>query len=493
MGSFKRDAEGSMMAKPLHPVDAAWYHLDSRENPAVVTALALTRRPLDFAAVRERFLHRVARIDRFHSRVVETGLPWPTPHWVPAEDFDLDQHLHRVVLPAPGDDAALARLVEDLSNEPLPRELPLWQAHVIEGRANRGSGLLLRYHHCIGDGMAMMNLAERLFDHQAHPTAEPIDEEEIPVAPEPAPSMLQSAFSGFERSARELRQLAREAWDTATDPAAAMQAASLIARGAGALVQELLQPADPPSPFKGVFEMRQRIAWSRPLPIATFKAIGEPMNAKVNDVLVAALGGALRAYLKQRGGLPAQSSLRAMVPVNLRPPSHAHRMGNEFGVVILPLPIHETTPLRRLAAAKAQMDVLKHTPEAAAMHFLFDLFGRGPKPLEDLAQTWFGSKASLVLTNVAGPRKPMYLAGVAVDQMMFWVPHPGDEMGMGASILSYHRNAVLGLLCDARLVPDPESITAAFEHEVDTLQAQLKAGEARRAALRERASGRHHA
>jgi hypothetical protein len=112
------------------------------------------------------------------------------------------------------------------------------------------------------------------------------------------------------------------------------------------------------------------------------------------------------------------------------------------------------------------MDKLKRSPQAMAMQLLLDVFGRGPKALEDVACMLFGSKASMVMTNVAGPREPMRLAGVPVERMMFCVPHPGTELGMGISIFSYRGQATLTIVADAGLVPDPQSITLAFDREI---------------------------
>ncbi|HET7794101.1 MAG TPA: WS/DGAT domain-containing protein, partial [Rhizobacter sp.] len=235
------------------------------------------------------------------------------------------------------------------------------------------------------------------------------------------------------------------------------------------LATVLLKPSDPPSPFKGRFAAGQRVAWSRPVSIADAKAIGAPVGAKVNDVLVAAAAGALRRYLLRRGTDMQRTTLRAMVPVNLRPADRMGLLGNAFGLVTLDLPVSAPGAARRLAQTKARMDALKRSPQALAMQLLFDLFGRGPKALEDVASMVFGSKASLVLTNVAGPRAAVRLAGVPVERMMFCVPHPGDELGMGISIFSYRGLATLTVMADAGLVPDPHTIARAFNQEFAVL------------------------
>ena len=209
------------------------------------------------------------------------------------------------------------------------------------------------------------------------------------------------------------------------------------------------------------------------------KAIGTPSGAKVNDVLVAGMTGALRAYLKRRGVDVDHTTVRAMVPVDLRPPERAGKLGNEFGLVVLDLAVASSDSMDRLTTTKARMDALKRSPEAVAILVLFDLFGRGPKPLGDVANQIFSSKASVVMTNVVGPKKTLYLAGVPIDRMMFWVPHPGTQLGMGISILSYRGMASLAIIADAHLVPDPEAITARFNREFAQMLRRAKAGAVR--------------
>jgi WS/DGAT/MGAT family acyltransferase len=195
------------------------------------------------------------------------------------------------------------------------------------------------------------------------------------------------------------------------------------------------------------------------------KAIGAPSGAKINDVLVAGMTGALRAYLRKRGVDVNHTTVRAMVPVDLRPPGRGLELGNEFGLVVLELAVRSREAFARLRLTKARMDALKRSPEPVAIMALFNLFGRAPKAVEDFAVNLFGSKASVVMTNVAGPRQTLYLAGVPIDRFMFWVPHPGRQLGMGISILSYKGHATLAVIADAGLVPDPEAITAGFNRE----------------------------
>jgi len=220
------------------------------------------------------------------------------------------------------------------------------------------------------------------------------------------------------------------------------------------------------------------------LPLDDFKAIGKAYGATVNDVLVAVTTGALRRYLERRGEPTSGVAIRASVPVNLRPLADAHRLGNAFGLVFLTLPIGIADPGRRLRAIKKEMDGLKKSPEAVVAFGVLTLMGLAPLEVEQLGLRFFGSKASAVLTNVPGPKAPLYLAGRKIDKVMFWVPQSG-HLGLGISILSYAGGVMLGIATDAGLVPDPERIVENFKVEFESMR---KASRAARAPARGRAA-----
>ena len=453
-----------MATHPMAPVDAAWYHIDGPVNFAMVTGILLTRRPLSFEKVKAVFCQRLARFDRFRQRVVEQGFPVAVPHWEDMPDFDIGQQLHHSGLPEPRDRVALATLIGELASTPLDHARPLWDAHVIDD-VDGGSGLIMRIHHCIADGTAAMVVFRDLFDTTRNaPIAKRLEGEEEKSVEQGA-GLLASAFSAMGQTARRAVDTVQATLAAAAHPQQLLDKARLAVAGAGTLVSELLKRADPASPLKGEFGLQKRVAWSEPVALADVKVIGAPLGAKVNDVLVAAMTGALRAYLRRRGCDVNDMTVRAMVPVDLRPPERAQDLGNEFGLVILELAIQSRAATTRLQLTKARMDALKRSAEPLAILALFDLFGRVPKAIEDFAVDLFGSKASLVMTNVAGPQQPLFMAGVPIERLMFWVPHPGRQLGMGISIMSYNGQATLAVVADAHLVPDPEAITAEFHRE----------------------------
>lgn len=462
---------------PMAPVDAGWFHMDGRTNLAIVTGVTLTRERIDVARVKEIFRTRILTFERFRQRVIERGMPLPTPHWEEDPDFDLDDHIHHIALPAPGDEVALMELVSDLASTPLDYRRPLWQVHVVDGVHVGGTGadggaFVLRFHHCVGDGTAMMAVAQLLFD--AQPEAAP---QVLPKRPKPLRAgMLDRFFRPAQQAMEQASHLAGSAVYGATDllfhPSHVFDLAQLAARSAGVAVGTLFKTPDPSSPLKGKLGVRKRVAWSAPIALEEVKAVGRAADAKVNDVLVAAIAGALRDYFDAHKAPVEGVTIRAVVPVDLRPSGEGARLGNRFGLVFLDLPIGVPERRERLRRTKAGMDAIKRSPEAPVFMGIIGIFGRTPKPVEDIALDIFGSKATLVLTNVAGPRQPLFLVGATVERIMFWVPHPAD-LGMGVAIFSYNGQVTVAVVADAGLVPDPETITAAFEAEFAAMRSAM--------------------
>lgn len=471
----------------MTPVDAAWFHIDGPANSAVIVSIAITARPLDFDKVKAIYAERLSGIDRLRSRVVERGFPLASPRWEEMPDFEIAQQLHHIALPSPGGKAALAALVSDLASTPLDRSRPLWDVHVVDG-VDGGSAVITRMHHCIADGTATLAIARVLYDDAPRPRR---SRAAARKKADLESGLLERVFAPALAAVEDVRSLAAAAVDAARHPEQVLKTAGLVLAGAGTLVADLLRMPDPQSPLKGEFRLGKAVAWSEPVSIDDVKVIGAPFGAKVNDVLVAGMTGALRAYLRRRGVDVDHTTLRAMVPVDLRPPERAAELGNEFGLVILDLAIGSKDALSRLRRTKAHMDELKRSPEAIAILALLNLFGRVPKAIEDVAVQLFGSKASVVMTNVAGPRETLYLAGVPLERVMFWVPHPGKELGMGISILSYRGAATLAVIADAHLVPDPERITDRFNREFATMLAAVKRRQARSVAAKPTAPKRH--
>jgi WS/DGAT/MGAT family acyltransferase len=414
--------------EPLSHVDAAWLRMDDPTNTMVITNLITFDDPIDFGEIEALFRDRVLAERRFRQRVVAPRLE--TPHWEDVASVDLKWHLHRVALPDPGGDQELFDLVSELGSTPLSRDQPLWQAHVVE-RYHGGGAIIVRLHHCIGDGVALVGMLLGLTD-EGHGMVTP----EVGLLPE--------------RPTRLVDQV------------------RLVASQATTLGRLLLLSSDPPSPLKGPLGPRKRLICSRPVPLALVKTIAAALGGTVNDVLVGALAGALRRYLVQRGA-PAGREPRAMVPMYLRGRTERGELGNHFGLVFLQLPLDAEDPTARVRITRERMDAIKKSPEAQVSLGVLAGLGVAADEIEQIAIDLFTRKATVMITNVAGPPARLHLVGKSVSSMVVWAPVSG-HLGLGISFLSYAGALRVGVKADAGLVPDPEVLLEAFDAELEALR-----------------------
>jgi diacylglycerol O-acyltransferase / wax synthase len=440
----------------MSSVDAAWLGMEDPTNLMMVTGVLMLDGKVDIRRLRVLLDKRLAPFGRFHQRVVWPRTRASLPHWQEEARFNIDNHVSHIALPAPGGDKALRELVSEQMSSPLDMTKPLWHIHLIDGYGG-GSVVLARIHHSIADGMALVRVMLSLTD--ASPTARPVRlrGEKTNVAG-PLDWLPAAVGRGIAAGQRLL-----------DNPAKVGDYARLGAEGAYRLGRLVALPPDPQTVFKGQLGRRKRAAWSSPVPLDDFKLIGKAFGATVNDVLVATATGALRRYLERLHEPTAGVSIRASVPVNLRPLHQAHKLGNSFGLVFLTLPVGVVDPVRRLRSIKKEMDSLKRSPEALVAYGVLNLMGLAPVEVEKLGLRFFGSKATAVLTNVPGPREPLFLAGQRLDKVMFWVPQSG-HLGLGISILSYAGGVMLGVATDEGLVADPGKIVEAFGQEFQALR-----------------------
>ncbi|MGB5194590.1 MAG: wax ester/triacylglycerol synthase domain-containing protein, partial [Polyangiales bacterium] len=201
--------------KQMSPVDSAWLHMEEPTNLMMITGVSLLDTLPDFERFRKTLEVRLLTLDRFTMRVVEPMLPVGTPHWEVDPNFDLDAHVHRVALPAPGDLTELQRFISDLASTPLDFSKPLWNIHLVENVAG-GAAMVLRLHHCIGDGTAMNAVMFRLMDMARDA---PIGEVTEPPAEElKRRDFVSTAFRPVRSIGKVLRQLAHEGSESLRNP-----------------------------------------------------------------------------------------------------------------------------------------------------------------------------------------------------------------------------------------------------------------------------------
>jgi WS/DGAT/MGAT family acyltransferase len=436
--------------------------MDRPENLMVIESVIWFDTPVDWDRLAGVIWRRmVAPYPVFRQRPVESRNPLTPPQWEDDPDFRMERHLVRTRLPAPGDDAALQQYVQAQMHHPLPRNHPLWEMHFVDG-FGAGSALVIRLHHALADGIALSQVLLSLTD--ASRTADLRDREPVVAAPAPGPGLISGTAGALAGGGRQLLSLAG---GLATP--GGIRDALAVTDGALRSTGKILLHRNPPSALRGAPGPHKLAMWSAPYRLSDITRIARLADATVNDVLVAAVSGAIHNYLVDSGATPVD--LATMVPVNLRPPEEAlpRELGNRFALVLLPLPTGVHSPLLRLEQSKHRMDEIKHTPEAVLTFGLLAAIGRTHPEVERRLIDFFAAKAIGVTTNVVGPRRRRYLAGSPISGVLSWVPGSGSQT-FNVAIFSYNRTVRVGFKVDAGVVPDVAKIVHSFEAEVDLLR-----------------------
>lgn len=442
-------------------VDTAWLRMERPTNPMMITGVLMFADPITLPQLKKVIEKRFLAYTRFRQKPVETpaGMAWQDD-----DDFDLDWHVRLSALPGKADQKSLERFVSSLASSPLDKTKPLWQFHLVE-KYGGGSALVARIHHSYADGIALVQVLLSLTDTSPDP-AKGADLAKAWLKQDGA--KVAHRVGAVERYAKLGTKMLEKGMDMMQDPSLAGVLAKEGSEIARELVQALALPDDPPSVLRGKLGVSKRVAWAPPLDLEEVKAVGRACGCTVNDVLMASAAGALRDYMIERGEHVDGLTLRATVPVNLRPLEHARKLGNHFGLVFLDLPVGLHNPVHRLEHVAECMNQLKSSRQAIVAYGLLAALGMAPSGVQELALDLFSRKATTVATNVPGPQQPLYMAGSQIREMMFWVPQTGS-IGIGLSILSYNGKVHFGLIVDAKLIPDPRAVTRRFAGEFEKL------------------------
>jgi len=465
------------MSETMTQADNFWLCMDEPVNLMVITGFWEFAEPLDYNRLYTTVEARLASFPRFRQKVVRPKTGIGLPKWVDDKYYDLASHLHRVALPSPGDKNELSAMISGLMTMSLDSSKPLWDIHLIENYKT-GCALFFRLHHCIADGIALMHVLHSMADT-------------IPDAPWPKPptlgkkhrypkapifsfnSMISTAKDAIQKGSDISRKVVAEVEKNSKNPAGLKflfkTMANLPTDVAGVLSKHTIMNSDPKTAFKGRLQVAKQVTWIDPIDLDRIKKLGKSISsATLNDVLIATVTGSMRRYLKTRNTPINELDLQVTVPVNVRKPGTEFELGNKFSLVFLKLPVYLEDPILRLKEVKRRMDKLKVSADPYVNFGLLSAIGFLPTAVAQKAAQFFGNKASGVLTNVPGPKKPLYFAGKEISNIMFWVPRSGT-VGLGISILSYNGKVTIGIASDKGLMPDPETLLEGFEDEFNSL------------------------
>ncbi|MEN1728095.1 MAG: wax ester/triacylglycerol synthase family O-acyltransferase [Pseudomonadota bacterium] len=454
--------------EPIAKVDTAWLRMEQPTNLMMITGVIVLDKQVEFEHFRDVVANRFLSFPRFRQKAVDTARGcW----WEEDTNFEISSHVRHTALPGKADKRELEELVSELASTPLDQTKPLWQFHLVDNYVE-GPVIISRIHHCYADGIALVQVMLSLTEDSAEKSERMVEQEHWKQRRQAESNIFRRLAVPAKEGMDAVQHLSQKVIDEAMTLIKEPHIASDYAVGAGEIMSELatamLLEDDPPSRFKGELGVRKNVAWAKPINLNEVKAVGKALGCTVNDVLISTMTGALHRYLVDQGDDPSELTMRATVPVNLRPLEHARNLGNHFGLVFLDLPIAETNPLSRLYQVAEFMDQLKRSKQAVMSLGLLAVLGMSPGAVQKPALELFSRKATTVLTNVPGPQVTLYMAGAPIKEMMFWVPQSGS-IGMGISIISYQGQVFCGLIADQKRIPDPFAVMEHFQLEFENL------------------------
>ncbi|RME00928.1 MAG: DUF1298 domain-containing protein [Deltaproteobacteria bacterium] len=290
---------------------------------------------------------------------------------------------------------------------------------------------------------------------------------------DPEENPLTRLFEEGNLSAETARHLVEDTLHREIEGVITQERALASERGGASSLTTLTRMAlrwpDPQTIFKGPLGPRKLAAWSEPIELDQAEAIAEAWGGSVDALLLSAVCGALRNDLLRQEEVVEDLEFRAALPVNLRSWEGMPALGNRLGIVFLALPIGIADPRERFEEIGRRMAALRASPEALVSFRLFQTIGTSPAEIREMLLQNIGTKTTLVLTNVPGPRFPVSFAGKEVKGIVFWVPHIG-RVALGINIFTYAGKIRLSLSTDAGIIPEPQTIVEAFEDVFDEMR-----------------------
>ena len=454
--------------KQLGILDSAFINLEQTNTPQHVGGMGIydpSTAPGGFVRFKDvisSFERRLGNMPLFRTRLVEVPGGVDRPYWVKDANFDVEFHLRHIALPEPGDWRQLCIQVARLHSRPLDMSRPLWEAYIIEGLDNipnlpKGCfAVYTKMHHSLVDGAGGSSFMAAL--HDLSPNPEYDDE---PDGGEPR-------LVDTDPTAAEL--LAKASINSVKNAVQVVSGTVKNSRDLGKYALEIMRneiPAPDVSAPKTILNRSvgpHRVFDAAEFPLEGFKDIKNAVGVTVNDVALGVIGGALQRYLEAKGEAPAEGSLAAAMPLNMRTRRGLTDENNQVGSVFASMHTDIADPMERLAAVNQSTEEAKQSGEASPMVDAIKLAGvLSPAITKSVAGFWARNElsrfipmnVSTCISNVAGPDFPLYCAGAKmVDYYGLGVLTPG--MGIFHLVFSYAGKVTLSVLADRDIMPDPE-------------------------------------
>lgn len=448
------------MLLPMPPTDSVFLTAETRQTPMHVGGLQLFRPAADFPGAPELFRQLIADRDvapfflQRPVRSLRTAGQWA---WQADDQFDIEHHVRRNSLPEPGRVLDLLALCSRLHGTLLDRKRPLWEFHLIEGLADGRFAIYLKVHHALVDGVSAQRLLQNIL-------SEDPDARDVPAPWANRPRKNTAARPPVGRDT--LRSALELAVEASGLPAALTATISRSLKEESAPVSF----AAPRTMFNVPITGSRRFA-AQSWPMERISAITSASQATVNDTILAISSGALRRYLLELDALP-EVPLIAMVPVALRGQGQ-RETGNSIGAVMCNLATHLSDPAQRLSTIRASMLAGKQALSEMTPLQIVAMTGLGMSPLilqgiPGFAEL-FRPPFNIIISNVPGPRHPLYLNGAELDGLYpLSIPYHGQALNITCT--SYHNEIAFGLTGCRRTVPRLQRLLGFLDDELSALE-----------------------
>src|SRR6266567_482437 len=434
--------------------DTVFLHLEREGMPLNVASVCIFEGEIEFADCVEFIESKLPLLPRYLKRVVPAPFGLGLPSWEYDSEFDLRRHVREVILKH-GTETELKGVAGKLFSAVMDRQHPLWDITLVRGLKGLRTGLIIRLHHCLADGIAGVGIMNALLDADSNAPRLPKKKIKFHVPPPRDP--LTSLTAGFVDSYSDfVKRILSALTDllSMTERAAA-NGGSMPGDEFVGLLPEITAFTERLR-FNVIYTGPQKFATTE-IPLEEVKAIRRNTGTSVNDVILALVTATIRRYCELHGDRVKGKLLRIMVPVNLRGDVSTTELGNRITLVPVTIPLEIRNPRKLLAAIHARTEFLKRVHAAELVSLAGGLIGMFPTSMQGLAGPIVSqlpiTPFNMVCTNVPGPQFPLYLLGRKMLHCYPYVP-VGGEMAVKCAILSYNSMVYFGFSGDAQAAPD---------------------------------------
>ena len=464
------------MPDRLSALDASFLYVEDHATPMHVGSVAIFERPrtgFDYGQLLDLIGARLAFLPRYRQRVLTVPGHLARPVWVDDTDFDLNYHVRRSALPQPGTDEQLFDLVARLISRRLAPERPLWEAYFVEGLSGDRVALVTKTHQSVVDGIGTIDLGQLILDARPAPP-EPFEDT---WTPRREPSRAQLVLEAVTETVQRPTELVENVRSAADDAVASLGKVAETLGGVASTLRTVVSPA-PSGP------LNVRVSGGRLFSVVRtrledFRKVRAEHGGTVNDVVLAAITGALREWLLSRGSsLTPTTTVRALVPMAVRDAETAEfstpaLVGNQVAAFLIDLPVGEPNAVLRLQHIGHAIAEHLESGRSVAARGLLKVGGFAPATLHSLGARAAGSLSgrifNVMVTNSPGPQVPMY-AGEARLVEMFPVMPLMRTQALAIGVTSYHGGVYFGLNGDRKAAFDIGLLGGMIEEALEELK-----------------------